>query len=37
MRRVELKRTIRAATEIVQNDVIIVIWRQAILGSFSAP
>jgi hypothetical protein len=34
MRRVELEHAIRAATEIVQDDVIIVVGSQAILGSF---
>jgi hypothetical protein len=35
MRRVELEHAIRAATEIVKEDAIIVIGSQAILGSFS--
>jgi hypothetical protein len=35
MLRAELEHTIRAATEIVGQDSIIVIGRQSILGSYS--
>jgi hypothetical protein len=35
MRRVELEHAIRATTEIVDEDAIIVIGSQAILGTFT--